>query len=169
MREDSFLVGSFQRDSDGKNPNLPKLVKGPDQFLQIVKYYDSIYSNLTVVLTGKRRNFIINKLKQEKINFVYFEMANIKVLNELYNVLDLYVVASRVEGGPQSIVECGLTQTPIISTDVGIASEILAQESIFSMKNFKSAKPSVEIAYNNAKKLTIPDGFNKFIDMFENI
>ena len=38
IEEDSFLVGSFQRDSEGKNPKLPKLIKGPDQFIEVVKY-----------------------------------------------------------------------------------------------------------------------------------
>ena len=56
--------------------------------------------------------------------YSYFEMADFFELNELYNCLDLYIVASRVEGGPQSILEATLTKTPIISTDVGLAKEI---------------------------------------------
>ena len=43
-------------------------------------------------------------------------MTNFKMLNELYNVLDLYLVTSRIEGGPQALVECGQTKTPILST-----------------------------------------------------
>ena len=53
-------------------------------------------------------------------------MVSFKELNELYNLLNLYVVSSRYEGGPQAIMECALIKTPIISTDVGIASEILS-------------------------------------------
>ena len=45
------------------------------------------------------------------------------MLNELYNVLDLYLVTSRIEGGP-TLVECGQTKTPILSTNVGIADQI---------------------------------------------
>ena len=33
---DSFLIGSFQKDTEGKT-NLPKLSKGPDIFIQIIK------------------------------------------------------------------------------------------------------------------------------------
>ena len=65
-------------------------------------------------------------------------MVDFKILNELYNCLDLYIVTSRIEGGPQAILECGITKTPIISTDVGVASEILAKESIFEMNNLKT-------------------------------
>ena len=46
-------------------------------------------------------------------------------MNELYNLIDLYIVTSRIEGGPQAIVECGITKTPIISTDVGGISEVI--------------------------------------------
>ena len=33
-------------------------------------------------------------------------MCDFKTLNELMNCLDLYIVASRVEGGPRAINEC---------------------------------------------------------------
>ena len=38
-------------------------------------------------------------------------MLTVEQINELYNILDLYIVASRVEGGPQAILECGITKT----------------------------------------------------------
>ena len=31
-----FTIGSFQRDSEGHNPNLPKLSKGPDRLVEII-------------------------------------------------------------------------------------------------------------------------------------
>ena len=169
FNDDQYLVGSFQRDSEGSNLDLPKLIKGPDQFMTIVKHLNKIKPNLSVVLTGKRRNYIINELKKEKINFSYFEMVDISKLNELYNLLDLYIVSSRVEGGPQAILECGITKTPIISTNVGIADEILSEKSIFNMNNFYDAKPSVDFAYNKSKELTIPKGFQNFITLFESL
>ena len=71
--------------------------------------------NVAVVLTGKRRQYIINEIEKLDIKYYYYEMTSFEQLNELYNVLDLYIVASRVEGGPQSIFECAITKTPIIS------------------------------------------------------
>ena len=68
-------------------------------------------------------------------------MVDLKVLNELYNILDLYIVTSRVEGGPQAILECAVSKTPIVSTDVGVASEILDSKSIFKPKEFSKAQP----------------------------
>jgi hypothetical protein len=166
VHPDSFLIGSFQRDTEGEDLISPKLSKGPDQFLEIVNYYHSINKNLTVLLTGKRRNYLLKKLNELNIEAKYFEMINFAELNELYNILDLYVVASRVEGGPQAIFECGLTKTPIISTDVGIASEILHKKSIFAMSNYKNAQPDVETAFTNSIEYIIPDGFNLFMELF---
>ena len=162
---ESFVIGSFQRDTEGKDLKSPKLIKGPDRFVEIVKYYKTLYPNLMVLLSGKRRQYIISELKKENIEFLYFEMASFEELNEFYNILDLYIVSSRIEGGPQAIVESGITKTPIISTDVGFASEILSSESIFDMENYKKAKPNIDFAYKNSKELVIPKGFDKFKEM----
>ena len=96
-------------------------------------------------------------------------MVDFKTLNELYNTLDLYIVTSRIEGGPQSIVECGISKTPIISTDVGIASEILDEKSIFDMDNFLNAEPNIETAYKNSLKLSIPNGFVRYLELFKSL
>ncbi len=167
LRAKEFIVGSFQRDTEGSDLISPKLIKGPDRFLKIIKELKKEKENLTVLLTGKRRNYLINEFKKSNINYHYFEMANFSIMNELYNCLNLYIVSSRIEGGPQAIVECGLTKTPIISTDVGIAKEILSSESIFDMNNFLQAKPNIEHAFKNSKKLTIPKGFEEFKLMFK--
>ena len=165
----SFVVGSFQRDTEGSDLISPKLIKGPDRFIKIVNQMNSEIDNLTVLLTGKRRQYVIAELEKLKINYVYLEMVDFKTLNELYNSLDLYIVTSRIEGGPQAIVECGITRTPIISTDVGIASEILHKNSIFNMNNYMNAKPDTDFAFKNSVKLNIPQGFNEYLEVFNSL
>ena len=165
----SFVVGSFQRDTEGSDLISPKLIKGPDRFIKIVHEMKSEIDNLTVLLTGKRRQYVIAELEKLKINYVYLEMVDFKTLNELYNSLDLYIVTSRIEGGPQAIVECGITRTPIISTDVGIASEILHKNSIFNMNNYMDAKPDIDFAFKNSVKLDIPQGFNEYLEVFNSL
>jgi len=156
-------VGSFQRDTEGSDLKSPKLSKGPDQFLKIVKEMNQQKDGaLVVLLTGKRRNYLLENLEKEKIRYKYFEMMSFEGLNELYNILNLYIVSSRFEGGPQSIMECAVTKTPIISTDVGIASEILSPQSIYSMNNFKNAKSDIKTAYKNVQEYLVPAGFDNF-------
>ena len=158
----SFLIGTFQRDTEGSDLLSPKLSKGPDRFVEIAKKLNKKHKSLVVVLTGKRRNYLIKELENAGIKYVYFEMVSFEILNELYNILDLYIVSSRYEGGPQAIVECAITKTPIISTDVGIAGEILNKKSIFTMEDFENAEPDIGYAFKNVQNLIIPNGFNKF-------
>tara|TARA_B110000003_G_C16642676_1_gene530784 strand:+ start:1925 stop:2842 length:918 start_codon:yes stop_codon:yes gene_type:complete len=166
---ESYTIGSFQRDTEKKGFKKPKLSKGPDQYLKIAKYLNTTVKGLHVVLAGKRREYIISRLKKEDISYSYFEMVDFSSLNELYNLLDLYIVASRVEGGPASVLESAVSKTPIIATDVGIVSEILNPVSIFDMSNFKSAKPDVTFAYENSKKYHIPKGFDQFNTFFQSL
>jgi hypothetical protein len=165
----SFLIGSFQRDTEGSDLISPKLSKGPDRFLDIAKKLNTKHESLIVILTGKRRNYLISELEKANIKYLYFEMISFEILNELYNILDLYIVSSRYEGGPQAIVECSIIKTPIISTDVGIASEILNKKSIFTMKDFEYAEADIEHAFKKVQSLTIPSGFTQFNNLIKEI
>lgn len=162
-----FLIGSFQRDTEGRDLTSPKLIKGPDRFVEIVTTMKSSQKDLLVVLAGKRRNYIISQLEKLNIKYRYFEMVDLDQLNDLYNCLDLYIVSSRIEGGPQAIAECAITKTNIISTDVGIAREILHEESIFDMENYRFAIPNTKEAYKNIQKLTKENGQKAFKEFFK--
>jgi glycosyltransferase involved in cell wall biosynthesis len=167
LGNDKYIVGSFQRDTKGKDKCiLPKMSKGPDILLKIVRNMKRKRPNIVVLLTGRKRNYIISELERASIKYVYHEMVSVSDLNELYNCLDLYIVSSRVEGGPRSIMECGLSKTPIISTDVGIASLIMNPDGIYDMnqiKTYKNAKVDVEYVYEKTKNYSISNYMKEFI------
>ena len=172
LENSDYLVGSFQRDSLGSDLSKPKLIKGPDIFLKVVNKLSKQNDNLKVILAGKRRDYIIKNLLDLKIDFKYFEMASTETLNELYNILDIYIVSSRLEGGPQAIVESAITKTPIISSDVGVASQILNPKSLFDSNNpdsYFSAVPDTEFAYKKVKKYETPQGFKEFISLLSDL
>ena len=170
LKENDFLIGSFQRDTEGSDLISPKLIKGPDIFLAIAKKMHEKNKNLKVILTGKRRQYLINNFEKYEIPFKYFEMINSGSLNELYNILDLYIVSSRVEGGPQAIMECAVSKVPIVSTNVGIAPEILSSKSLYTNeKDFFDAKADIVYAYKKSKEYTLKNGMNKYIKMFESV
>tara|TARA_B100000674_G_C37874244_1_gene931117 strand:+ start:443 stop:1327 length:885 start_codon:yes stop_codon:yes gene_type:complete len=167
-----YLVGSFQRDSLGSDLSKPKLIKGPDIFLNVVNKLSKQNDNLKVILAGKRRDYVIKNLLDLKIDFKYFEMASTETLNELYNLLDIYIVSSRLEGGPQAILESAITKTPIVSSDVGVASQILNPKSLFDSNNpdsYFSAVPDTEFAYKKVKKYEIPQGFKEYISLLSDL
>lgn len=164
-----FLIGSFQRDTEGKDLVSPKLIKGPDIFIEILKNNFLNQENLKIILTGKRRAYIIEQLKKLNIEFLYFEMVTFKELNELYNLLDLYIVSSRKEGGPQQILEAAITKTPIVSTNVGLADLFLSPESIYTLNEFSKARPNTEYAFNKIDRLLLPDGLEPFKNFFKQV
>ncbi len=162
-----YVVGSFQKDTEGKT-NEPKMSKGPDVFVNIIEDMYINHPDLLVILSGTRRTFIIGELEKRGIPFKYFEMIGLHELNELYNCLDLYVVSSRVEGGPRAVFEAGITKTSIISTDVGIASDLCPTESIYDVnywESYKNARPSVEELYAEVSKLEKNNQISKIKDM----
>lgn len=168
--QNEYLIGSFQRDTEGSDLKSPKLIKGPDIFLKIIQKSYEENKQINVVLTGKRRQYLINNFEKYKIPYKYFEMVNSRSLNDLYNILDLYIVSSRVEGGPQAIMECAISKVPIVSTNVGIAPEILESASIFKDENdFISAKPNIEHAFIKAQEYTLKNGMDKYIKMFNGV
>lgn len=153
--KDAFLVGSFQKDTEGKT-NLPKLSKGPDLFVEIVKDMHKLNNKIEVILSGLRREYIINELEKIGIKYHYFNMIPMSEINELYNCLDLYIVSSRCEGGPRSVFEAGLTKTPIISTNIGISPELMDVNALFDCndwKTYKNAIPNSDFLYKNVKNL----------------
>ena len=167
LDNDNYIVGSFQRDTMGKNKcMLPKLSKGPDILLKVVQAMKMERPNIVVLLTGRRRNYIMRELDSANIKYVYYEMVTVSELNELYNCLDLYIVSSRVEGGPRSIMECGLAKTPIISTDVGIASLIMNSDAIYDMENtdsYKNAKVDIDYVYEKTMRYSISNYMKEFM------
>lgn len=166
IAEESYVVGSFQRDTEGQDLITPKLSKGPDIFLKNLEILKEKKQNIFVLLGGYRRQFVERGLVDLNISYKYFKKPSIKKINLMYNCLDLYIVSSRVEGGPQAIMESAITKTPIVSTKVGLAEEILHFESIYSDGNFLNSKPNIEIAYNNANKHVIPKSMPEFKKFF---
>ena len=55
-----FVVGSFQRDTEGSDLKSPKLEKGPDLFCDYVEKIAD--ENTLVLLGGWRRQYIMNRL-----------------------------------------------------------------------------------------------------------
>ncbi len=138
-----YLIGSFQRDTEGADLVTPKYIKGPDIFLEIVKNVYKENKNINVILAGPRRYWLRDKFNKYGIPFTYVgKIINYKddiventlssfEINRLYNLIDLYIVSSRMEGGPKAVLECAATQTKVISTDVGLVSDVLHEKQIY--------------------------------------
>lgn len=124
--ENACVIGSFQKDGDGWGKgDTPKLIKGPDIFIQVV---ERLAKNqpVYIVLVGPARGYVINELA--KRNIPYRSFGYLKDLSEvagLYHLLDLYLITSRIEGGPKQILEALAAGVPVVSTKVGMVPDII--------------------------------------------
>jgi glycosyltransferase involved in cell wall biosynthesis len=121
---DVFAVGSFQKDGDGwDDGDSPKMIKGPDVFCDALA---SAKKDLPVfaVLTGPARGYVKKRLDSAGIRYVHAFLKNKDDVIDYYRALDAYLVASRIEGGPLSIVESWATGVPLITTNMGMAPDI---------------------------------------------
>ena len=173
LPQDKLIISSFQRDTESSDLISPKLEKGPDIFCDFVEHV-SRSKEVHVLLNGWRRQYIVSRLEKSNIPYTYFELPDINEVSEMYSATDLYVVGSRVEGGPQSIIECALSKTPIISTDVGIARNILPYTCIRDVDNFTKydnfpTEEDVQYSYNAVKKYHILNQVRQYDDFFEKV
>lgn len=123
--EGRVCVGSFQKDGVGWEEGLePKLVKGPDVFCDVVIELSKKYP-VYVVLIGPARGYVKKRLREAGIPFYHKYLEKFQDIVKYYHSLDLYLVTSRDEGGPKAILESMASGVPLVSTDVGMAKDII--------------------------------------------
>ncbi|NBT86659.1 MAG: glycosyltransferase, partial [Alphaproteobacteria bacterium] len=123
----AVVIGSFQKDGEGwGSGDIPKLIKGPDVFLKAIQLLHAKIPSLFVLLTGPSRGYVKNGLKNMKIPCKHIYLNSYPEIGGVYQCLDAYIVASRIEGGPKAILESMASRVPIISTRVGQADDIIA-------------------------------------------
>ena len=122
----AFLVGSFQKDGVGWGQGLePKLVKGPDVFVAVVERLRGRIPELMVLLTGPARGYVQRALDRIGVPWQHVLAGSRIELARAYHALDVYVVASRQEGGPKAVLEAMAAGVPLVSTRVGQSQEIV--------------------------------------------
>ena len=124
--ESAVVVGSFQKDGSGWGEgNEPKLIKGPDVFLAVLKQLKERVPEVVVLLTGPARGYVIKGLQEINVPYKHIMLDKYEDINGAYHCLDLYIVASRQEGGPKAILESMATGVPLVSTRVGQAMDLV--------------------------------------------
>lgn len=77
-------------------------------------------------------------------------------LNSYYKTCDLFLLTSNYEGYGRTLIEAAAAGTRIISSDVGIASEILEEENIFRVGDLNHLKARLQNAISGKIKLAKP-------------
>lgn len=121
------VIGSFQKDGNGWGEGLePKMIKGPDILCDVIEQLAKRYE-LFVLLTGPARGYVKKRLEEAGIPYLHQFLDNPDDVAEYYKAIDLYIVTSRQEGGPKSILESLASGVPIVSTKAGMAPDIIQE------------------------------------------
>lgn len=124
--EQAVVIGSFQKDGQGWGEGLePKLIKGPDVLLQTLGLLKDRVSEMFILLTGPARGFVRHGLNKLGIPYKHVYPKKYAELCRMYQVLDLYLVSSRQEGGPKAVLESMAAGVPLVSTRVGQAADLV--------------------------------------------
>jgi len=162
------LIGSFIKDGDRKEGSTPKMSKGPDILLSVIEKLKGKIP-IKIVLGGYARKYVVSGLERIKVPYVYSE--KVEDVNLFYDILDWYLVTSRYEGGPQSILEASYRNIKILSTKVGIASDVLHPDCICNgvddfVKKIIDGVDRKGYNYNNVYLNHLPQNVIKKYDEF---
>lgn len=138
----AYVIANFHRDTEGGDLRVPKAQKAPELMLQALLQIRESGQAFHVLLAGPRRHWLRRRLREEGIPFTFVgqeveaddfgvNILSRPTLNELYATSDLYIVPSRWEGGPQSVMEAAACRCKTLSTPVGLAWDILETVCLF--------------------------------------
>ena len=127
--QNAIVIGSFQKDGEGWGDGMvPKMVKGPDIFLETIKILKNYVPELFVLLSGPARGYVKKGLEEISVPYKHIFLDDYSKIGSLYHCLDLYMVTSRQEGGPKAVLESMASGIPLVTTRVGQAMDLVNNE-----------------------------------------
>ena len=122
----ALCIGSFQKDGEGWGEGMsPKRIKGPDVFLDVIDRLRKDFE-LCVLLTGPSRGYVKTGLERMGVQYRHVWLKHYKDVARHYWALDLYIIASRDEGGPMAVLESMASGVPLVSTKVGMSIDLIS-------------------------------------------
>ncbi len=126
LPDSAVAIGSFQKDGVGWGEGgEPKLIKGPDVFVEAMIHLHARIPEVHAVLTGPARGYVRRALESAGIPYRHRMLSAYRETATMYHALDAYIVSSRQEGGPKAVLESMATGVPLISTRVGQATDLV--------------------------------------------
>ncbi len=124
--QSAVVVGSFQKDGVGWGEGLePKLIKGPDVFLRVIELLKPRLPELFVLLSGPARGYVKTGLDRLGVPYRHIFLKHYPDVGRLFQALDVYIIASRQEGGPKAVLEAMASGVLLVTTRVGQAMDLV--------------------------------------------
>lgn len=124
--EDAFCIGSFHKDGQGMaEGNVPKLIKGPDVLVDALTRIHARHKNIFVLLTAPARGYVKQGLEAAGIPYLHVVEEDYHRIPRLFDAIDVYLLASREEGGPKGVLEALASGVPFVGTRVGLVPDVV--------------------------------------------
>nr|CAD5958945.1 hypothetical protein NO713_03069 [Planktothrix pseudagardhii] len=120
---DHFVIGFFGT----QRPNSRSDRKGSRLLLEAAKIMVESGYKPSFLIMGYGWKNLVPVLRDLGCPVTYKVSVPREDVPKYYHQLDLYLITSRIEGGPLTLLEAGACGIPVISTPVGIAPELLTK------------------------------------------
>jgi len=121
MPGNAFVVGFV----GSKTSNFDEGRKGLDTFHAVITAAHARLPNLHVSFLGLGWEEEVQDLRRQTISANYVGFIPESQLAAFYSSINVYVMTSRVEGGPCTVLEAMACQTPVLATRVGLVPEVI--------------------------------------------
>lgn len=162
---DAFVIGFFGKGSSNEFDR-----KGTNIFIQSMQALREYCPDLFVFISGPEQELLKRSLESINIKYCHKLFTSYSELSRAYNALDVYLITSKVEGGPLPLLESMSCAIPVITTPVGVAREIIKNDAngLLIPKDDPSAVVQSVIRLQNDPKLAIKIGDNGRRTILEN-
>jgi glycosyltransferase involved in cell wall biosynthesis len=120
---DNFVIGFFGT----QRPNSRSDRKGSRLLIAATRIMVEAGYRPAFLIMGYGWKNLVSALRELGCQVTYKVSVPREDVPKYYNQLNLYLIASRIEGGPLTLLEAGACGIPVISTPVGIAVDILTK------------------------------------------
>jgi glycosyltransferase involved in cell wall biosynthesis len=123
---DAFCIGSFHKDGQGWGEGEePKGIKGPDVLVETLNQVHKKHK-VFVLLSAPARGYVKKRLNAAGIRYVHVVEEDFARIPELFRAIDLYLLTSREEGGPNGVLEAMASGVPFVGTRVGLVPDVIS-------------------------------------------
>ena len=102
----------------------PKTISGPDTLVAVLEQ-EHASRRFSSSSTGPARGYVRGELERLQIPYRHVQLNSLELAARAYHVLDVYLVTSRQEGGPKSVLESMAAGVPLVTTRVGQAPSLV--------------------------------------------
>jgi glycosyltransferase involved in cell wall biosynthesis len=117
----SFAVGFVASKDSNKDNNR----KGVDTLLQVIERLRQRVGNLHVSFVGTGWDEEAGALRVTGVSASAVKFLPKRLLPAFYSSIDVYLMTSRVEGGPCTVLESMACETPVVATRVGLVPAVV--------------------------------------------